>query len=271
MSALPDEIAVTSPFPGWAIPMAFGWAEKRRCQVADDFFPRTVEQFVEYSQRWYRTFGLWKNGSLSGAVAFERNSPVTVTAHILLSKRLFGMPMETLRAVAAAMFDSEAQLLRIQAFVPAWNKLAIALCFRLGARMEGVMASATLRAGKPAGVVLFGMIRGSVNGPELRREFVAEPGGELVDNQRNILPGPDGGTERGGLDAVVGSRGIERGGADAGEHGGAHGGEQLDEHDGERADGPGKPVPRGARLRKERANGTGHAAKRTRARKPNRK
>lgn len=166
-------IDITEPFPEWAFPLAWGWVEKRLGQIADDFFPRTPGEFVErYFSRYSRTLALWKDGSLSGVIAFEQASPIVVTAHILLSRRLWGSPAEELRQAAKLLFESQPEIIRIQAFIPAWNRLAVAMVRRIGGEVEGVLRACTLRDGKPADAVLMGLTREEfTRGAELRRRI----------------------------------------------------------------------------------------------------
>src|ERR1700733_5441043 len=103
MSDFKGTVEIREPFESYAWPNAWFWCEAVRNQFADDFFPSTLAQFVEqYSVRFgnARTFGLWKNKVLAGIVVLEPQSPVVATAHILLSKRLWGVPASELRRVA---------------------------------------------------------------------------------------------------------------------------------------------------------------------------
>ena len=274
MSHFTGTVTITEPFESWAWPNAWAWAEYRREQIADDFFPASLPAFVEeHSVRFRnsRTFGLCKNGVLNGVVIIEPASPVVATAHILLSKRLWGVPVAVLRGVALAAFEANPALIRIQSFVPSWNRLAIALSVRIGGTVEGTLRGATLRGGKPADAVLIGMTRGEFYGTELRPAVVKQQRNIDIVDKRDVLPDADRGTERSGLDALAGSRGVQLGNADTGNHGIADGGERRDEQDVERPDGSRQPVPRSKGIRKKRGDGAGNATGRTRARKPDRK
>jgi hypothetical protein len=266
-------IEIREPFPEYAWPMAWGWADTCRAQIADDFFPPTIDAFVELSlSRYRRTFGLWKDGLLSGAVAVEWASPVVMTAHILLSKRLWGVPASDLRAVAQLLFDTEASLIRIQAFVPAWNRLAIALAKRLGGSVEGTLRSATMRSGKPADAVLVAITREEFfNGPELRIAVGADGIEYVAVDQRDIRPGSVGSPGAAGGNAVERSVGSERRNVVAGSDGGGDGGRQRDQPDVERADKPGNSDARGKGIRAKRDNRAGNASGRAKPRKPGRK
>lgn len=271
-----SNIEILSPFPEWAWPNAWAWAEHRRDQLADDFFPANLPAFVEqYSVRFRhsRTFGLCKNGVLNGVVIIEPVSPVVATAHILLSKRLWGMPAVILQGVAFAAFESDPELIRIQSFVPAWNRLAIALSVRIGGTVEGVLRGATLRGGRPADAVLIGMTREEFYGTESRRidgRDVQQLDCEQQPEQ-HVQPDADRGAERGGINPVAGSGGVKRRRSDTGKHGIADGGGRRDKQDLKRADRKDKPVPRAKGIRQKRADRTDDPAGRTGKRRPDRK
>ena len=271
MRHLAANITITEPFESWAWPSAYAWAERCRSMFADGTVPSSLAAFVESNSvrfRSSRTFGLWKDGTIGGVVILEPASPHVVTAHILLSKRLWGIPAVQLQEAARLAFEADPALIRIQAFVPAWNRLAIALCLRLGASLEGTLRSATLRNGKPADAVVMALTREDWNGIESRRirgrnnQFV---NGQLA-NQQHVQPDPgdDAGRDRNGAAERPG--GIERGNAlarNAGDGNERGQPDQLDIGGGRGNDGA---EPRVARLRGKRANGAGKPAKRTRPR-----
>jgi len=262
-------IRITEGFPQWAWPLAWEWASARRRQLADDFFPSSIDEFVEsYSVRFRdaRTYGVWKNDNLGGVIICERSSPVVFTAHILLSRRLWGVQASELQTAATLLFASEPQAIRIQAFVPAWNRLAIALACRIGGTIEGTLRSATLRNGQPADAVLVALIREDLNGTELRG--VGRRDGQQLEQQRHdvehVLAGTDVAAEPDRIGPVVGSGGVKRGhdvprGRSAGNGVGRH-----DQQDVGRNGKPDQPVPRGARVRKIGRNGIDSAPNGTR-------
>jgi RimJ/RimL family protein N-acetyltransferase len=253
-------IRITEGFPEWAWPLAWEWANARRSQLADDFFPSSIGEFVEsYSVRFggSRTYSLWKNDNLGGVIVLERASPVVFTAHILLSRRLWGVPASDLRQAAALLFEAEPQAIRIQAFVPAWNRLAIALAKRIGAKDEGTLRCATLRNGAPADAVLMGFTREDLNGTELRRS-----GGrdrqqreqQQLDEQY-ILGAAVGPADPIGIEPFIEPDSVRRGNDEPGRHGAKNGRGGHDKQDVGRTDGSGKHVPRSPRVRKVGGDG----------------
>jgi RimJ/RimL family protein N-acetyltransferase len=260
-------IALAAPFPEWALPTAFAWASGRLRQFADDFFPQTPAEFVEYSRRWFYTLGIWQDSTLSGAIVFDRASEVVAIAHILLSRRLRRVPAEEYRQAAAMLFEAHPEIIRIQAFVPAWHRAAIRLAAAIGGTVEGTLRGATLRGAKPADVVLIGMTQEEFYGRESRRGIliVAEPidRDKLGDAGEYIRAWTDRPADTTGQEPVDGSGGEGRGhdvagGAGAEERGGGH-----DQQNIGRSGGPGKPVPRRPRVRKIGNDGKGDTAGRT--------
>jgi RimJ/RimL family protein N-acetyltransferase len=273
-------IEFREPFPEWGWAMAWEWASKRRHQLADDFFPRSQDEFVEGYSRAFskaRTLGLWKDGSLGGAIIFVPDSPVVATAHILLSRRLWGTPAVELRGAAALMFESQPELIRIQAFVPAWNRLAIAQAKRLGGSVEGILRAATMRDGNPADAVVVGITRedffdGLEPGRIGRRvELQLDEQQQRIDEQ-HVFAGADLPSEQSGQHAIERSGYDRVGGDDAGSDGGGDSGRGPDQQNGERNRRKNAAVSRVPRVRIERADGRGGAPDRARKTKqPRRK
>lgn len=262
-------IRITEGFPEWAWPKAWKWATDRRSQFADDFFPPTLDSFVEsYSVRFQEawTYGVWKDDYLGGAIIFEQASPVVVTAHILLSRRLRGIPVSELRQAGAMLFQSRLGLIRIQAFVPAWNRAAIALAVKLGGTVEGVLRGATMRGGKPADVALIGITREEFYGTESRRILrIGEKQRDGNEHEReHIFAGTVLASERSGVKPLDGPEGVGRGNPLAGSSGAEDPGSGRDQQDIGRADRTDQHVPRGARVRKKRSDGKGNSAGGTR-------
>jgi len=270
-TAIPSSVRITEGFPDWAWPNAWQWARARRAQLADDFFPSTIDAFVEsYSVRFRdsRTYGVWfqstpslkaeatqqieYTGRLGGVIIFEPASQVVVTAHILLSRRAWGIPASDLRQAATSLFDAEPSVIRIQAFIPAWNRLAIALAVRIGARIEGTLRCATMRNGQPADAVLVGFTREDLRGTELRRldEFGQQQRDEQHHAVEHVFAGTDLAPEPVGIEPVIRPDGGDERHDVAGSSGAGDGLGGPDQQDVGRNRKPNKPVPRGARVRK---------------------
>jgi len=258
---------IATPFPEWAWPTAWHWAKRA---AFDDSAPRSLDEYVELHLKGNaETFGIYRDGDLGGVVVVERASSAVRTAHIVLARRFWGMPVEPLRAIAEGLFHADPRLQRIQAVVPAWNRTACGLCRRMGAVREGVLRNYCIRNGKPADAVVFSVIREDIeNGREFGRGTFerAEPVIQHGDNQPvgherdNVHRGPTGDSERAGgvLSAVVpvddkrNNESKHAGGNDGG--GGRH---QPKLPDGGRR---GSKEPGPARVRKERRVRESHAS-----------
>lgn len=263
-------IDIREPFPEFAWPLAWEWLDKARAQALDDFGPSTPDEFVEYSRRAYaRTWGIWKDDLLSGAVAIGQDTPAVATVHILLSVRLWGIPREDLRKVGALLFESQPRLQRIQAFIPVWNRLAIAMARRMGGIVEGIMRGATVRGGKPHDVVLLGVTREEFGNGTGTRRIDGRDQLELEQQQQRqhierVLSGADFAPVDADERAGDGRGGGDVGSAVAGSAGGRDERSGPDQQNVERSLQPGKQLPRVARLRQQRdkradepAGGTG--------------
>jgi RimJ/RimL family protein N-acetyltransferase len=261
-------IEIKEPFPEWAWPKAWAWATSNR-RSFDDFFPPDLARFVEeYSVRFARarTFGLWKDSSLDGIVILEPNSPTVATAHILVARRLWGLPAAELRKVAGVAFERDPWLRRIQAFVPASNRLAIALSKRIGGTAEGTLRKAIMRNGRMEDAIVFGLTREEFYGRESRGSVRTDQlEGDLdLGRSEHLRSGTDGGTVGPRDEALVGSGGVDRGHADAGSSGAEERGGGRDQQNEQRDARPDKPVLRKPRIRKKRNSGKSGARNGTR-------
>jgi len=266
-------IQITEPFPEWAWPLAWSWVEGQRDRVFDDSGPKTDVEFVSRYIDLYqngRTYGIWKDGRIGGVIGFEFNSGTCATAHILVSRRLWGKEnSEAFREAARQMFESLPALLRIQAFVPASNRLAVMLAKRMGGVFEGRLRDVGMMGGEPVDADLIALTRKDFYGLQRRGqqpEVAAVAVGEFLEHvlvgpvepagladERVLEPGP------GDVERIADA---ERGGT--GDDGGRHDQQDIEGSRRSRA-----KLPRGPRVRKQRAvgkstarDGTG-AAKRT--------
>jgi len=182
-------IRVESPFPEYAVPRIWIWTEQFRRRVADDFGPKTLDEFVADWQasrdRGRRTWAVYRDGELGGLVTFDPWSPMVGTTHCLFARRFWGheTTLPALRAAYQQIFDVTG-VQKLLSFAFADNRQLGVIAHRLGARTEGVLRQQTMRGGKPVDMVLFGL---------LREEFDANrSGGNAVDHG-----GVDRGRDRG--------------------------------------------------------------------------
>jgi RimJ/RimL family protein N-acetyltransferase len=156
------EIEVQSPFPFQALPRVWGWVERFRHKVADDFSPKTLEKFFEQmAGQWPRlkTWAIYAGGELGGLVTFERLSPWAGTAHVVLKPDFHGqgVALRAVRQAVVEMFALGVGRLYFQVFQG--NLAAGSLIVNLGGRREGCLREHTLQDGKPVAVWQYGLLK----------------------------------------------------------------------------------------------------------------
>lgn len=155
------QIEVRSPFPDSAIPRIWTWISEFRNAVADDFAPKTIEEFISdweaRSQGPRVTWGVWRDGELVGLIVVDQISPILVTAHCLFAKRAWGH-QTTVPAIRQMLDEIFAAGVRKVIGTPfAHNSQMIALMRELGFRREGTLVGHTIQHGKPVDMAAFGL------------------------------------------------------------------------------------------------------------------
>lgn len=156
------KVRVESPFPAAAWPRVWQWIADFRRSVADDFAPATCSAFVEQQlarAEHSRTWAVYHDAELCGLVAYEPVSPVTGMTHAMFRKDFWGHAItETaLRMVYAEIFAGGARRIFGTPFTT--NHASNALAMRLGFKKEGVLRKHTLRGGKPADMIVLGLLK----------------------------------------------------------------------------------------------------------------
>lgn len=162
-------VEVRSPFPEHSIPRIWGWMQRFRSRVADDFGPGSLEEFVD----WFlgadqRTWGVYRDGELGGVVVIQPQNPIAVVSHCIFKREFWGRKTTrpALEQVYREVFDSG--VLRIGARIFADNQAIKALALEMGAKQEGTTRDATMRGGKPVDMIGLGLLRedfyGSISG-----------------------------------------------------------------------------------------------------------
>jgi RimJ/RimL family protein N-acetyltransferase len=278
---------IIEPFPGWHWPTVYGWVEPVIQLVADDFAPKTIEGYVEYSSRAAehgRVMGVAVNGQLRGVLIFEFQNPACAMMHVLFAPAMRGSKLkcEAARLGCARLFETTPAAIKIFGLIHAENRAAVALAKRGRGRVEGVLRSHSVSGGKPFDVTVVG----------ITREEFFNATAQLGDRDRRIgggNVGNDGGdhigndSEQQHADLQRGADGasidadqlVPKPGAIAGERdtlaidaGDGDGRRESDQHD---LGGAGKPhdeVSGKPRVRKQRNDGRGSVADRVGKGKP---
>jgi RimJ/RimL family protein N-acetyltransferase len=272
-----DEIRLVEPFPVWAWPLAWEWLKPVRGRVCDDFSPKTLAEFVEYSigvQRRARTFAVYRGAELGGVIVSEQVSPVLASIHILFSRSMRGAAAREASRIACQKLFSDSQTRKLYGTILERNRLAVALALRVGFKVEGLMEANTLQEGNPAGVVLVGITREAFNVVSCERtgaeRRLPEPEANPVRQSghgEHILCGSDGASERPSADVSDDDSGDVQRELNAGRSGHEDGISGLHQQ-GLHGDGrPDEPIPGKPRVRAKRKSGPDRAGNRTRPRR----
>jgi len=156
-------VRVESPFPLVAVPRVWTWIEEFHDRIADDYGPKTLDEFVESwrrQERTRRTWGVWRGAELGGLIIWQAGPiPEAGETHALFKREFWGRA--TTRAAAALVY---AELFgegvrKIMAFPFASNRAVIALALSLGFVREGMLREQTLKKGQPVDVAVLGLLR----------------------------------------------------------------------------------------------------------------
>jgi RimJ/RimL family protein N-acetyltransferase len=189
-----------------------------RHRVIDDFGPKTVDDFVEYSihqAERTRTWGVWRDRELGGLITFEKHNEVMGVSHVIFKRTFWGQAttVTAMRAVYAQIF--EAGFRKIASVVFEDNHAMRDLARKGGARQEGLFLDHTQRAGKLVNMVALGLTKGDFDGTDDRTGRAAgilgEHDGRADVDQRHhqdadVHAGAAGGAESGRQPATGGSR-----------------------------------------------------------------
>lgn len=146
-------------FPDSALPQLWAWCQAFRHQVADDYSPRTIDEFVEFELARERAkvlkFGIYRDGELGGCIWVEQISDLIAEAHCIFKKDFFGhrTTIPALRLMAEKIFDTGIQKIKMRTFDD--NYAIKSLLLAAGAHREGIFRKETTRGGKSVDIVMF--------------------------------------------------------------------------------------------------------------------
>lgn len=186
-------IRIESPFPFEALPRLWRWMEPFRSKVADDFSPKTLDEFIlSMVTKWdtQKTWAVYADSEMGGLVSFEKFSPWVGTAHFMLKSQFQrkGISIVAARLAAAEIFESEGVGKLV--FHPLSGNLAIgSLLANLGAKREGTLVGHTLLNGEPTDMWVYGLSKkefeayASSNHSGRNRRGVVDPGRDPVQTE----------------------------------------------------------------------------------------
>lgn len=156
-------LEVVEPFPGYALPRLWTWLQASRRMSADEFSAATLDQYVDDWDRreraGMRSWGVWRNGELGGAVTSMRFNPVLADFHCLFHRSFWGheTTAAALRFVFAQLFADEVR--KIATFCYADNHALLGLVRKLGFEREGTVREYALRDGQMVDMAIIGLTR----------------------------------------------------------------------------------------------------------------
>jgi len=155
-------VRVESPFPVFALPRVWSWMEGFRDRVADDYGPKTLEEFVEdwRSEVHRKTWGVWRGPELGGLIIWQ---PWPVggigETHAVFKKSFWGRATTrtALALVYAELFGSGVR--KVMGFPFERNHATLALARSIGFHREGTLRQQTLKNGQPVDVAVLGLLK----------------------------------------------------------------------------------------------------------------
>jgi RimJ/RimL family protein N-acetyltransferase len=133
-----------------------------RSRVADDYSPRTMEEYVEIQNRRMHpglNWGVYRDDDLGGAIWFEPSSPIAGIIHTVFRKDFWGheTTYPALRAAGEAIFNSGTRKLLAMCFAD--NHSVRGMAKRFGMQQEAHFHGMTVRGGVPVDMVAFGLTK----------------------------------------------------------------------------------------------------------------
>lgn len=201
------EISLVTPFPLRSIPRIWSWIEASRHTIADDFAPKTLEDFIDLwatrAKNGTRSWGVMRDGELGGVITSSPISPVVADLHCIFKKEFWGHKT-TVPATRMAMEKVFAEVPKITSLVFSDNHAILGnFLGKLNGVKEGVLTAQTMRDGKPTDMVLVAIHReafnnGIANGrvQQLQRtDKLDVDGDKQLDGDKEPQPVPIGNSE----------------------------------------------------------------------------
>ncbi|MFN3326742.1 MAG: GNAT family N-acetyltransferase [Bryobacteraceae bacterium] len=153
-------VRIQSPFPEYAVPELWFAMQEFRHRLADDFGPRTIEEFLAAwrtteATRWV----VWKDEDLAGLVELQAVSPIVGLIHCFFRPPFWGRGItdEAMRLVFREIFGVGFE--KVMAMPFADNRNVLAMAKRMGLVREGLLRSQTRRGGELVDVVILSLFR----------------------------------------------------------------------------------------------------------------
>jgi RimJ/RimL family protein N-acetyltransferase len=192
-SPMKPPVNVVEPYPVYALPRLWQWAEESRRQVADESSPKTLDDFVQFwerlAQSGQRSWGVWRDSELGGAIWSTRFSPVVADSHCIFKRAFWGSgtTAEALRLAYAEIFESGVQKINIVCFSD--NHSLLGLVRKLGFEREGTLRKSALRDGELVDQAVIGLTKERFAELDKKREEEpADVGAPVKEEHATFIP-----------------------------------------------------------------------------------
>ena len=162
------QIELVTPFPEYALPVAWQWVRPALHLLADDFAIRDIDGLFAAAKsiegNGGKTWGVLRDGRLAGWLGFEPVNKVSGIGHAFFAPWALGRETTD---TAVRMALGEIYSLgyeKVSCPVMAANRGIRGLLRRIGMREEGTLRSHTLCGGRPADLVLYGEVKAEFYG-----------------------------------------------------------------------------------------------------------
>lgn len=193
-------IEVVSPFPFHALPKLWRWTESVRSRIADDFFPETLDAFVEYWERLElggrRSWGFALEGVLRGAAVSARTGAICCDIHCVFERKHWPQDRtrQAMRLVVDELFSDTPnnRIEKISTMAFADNNSLTAIVRSFGGTREGLLRNHARRGGKLVDVMMLGLERERYYVLRDQSQFVVDGLVDAATDKPVVQPGHNG-------------------------------------------------------------------------------
>jgi RimJ/RimL family protein N-acetyltransferase len=157
-------IELVTPFPAYALPVAWEWVRPVLPQLADDFALRSTDALVQHAERidanGGKTWGVLRKGVLCGWLSFEPVNEVSGVGHCFFAPWALGRKTTdaAIKLCLEAIFFEHGYA-RVSCPVLATNWRIRALLRRVGIPEEGILKHFTQCGGRLTDLVMAGITK----------------------------------------------------------------------------------------------------------------
>ncbi len=206
-------IEIEQPFPKFSLPAVWRWVQASRDRIADDFFAKDLDQFVDWWEereaRGRLSWAVKRSNQIGGVITAEKNGGISYDLHCVFHRDFYGhtTTVAALELVVDRLFAPPpegygAEKISTAAFAD--NLSLSGIVKALGGSREGTQHGQTRRGGRLVDIALLGLQKERFYELRLRRvgivdgkpEHHVEPLQPERVAERNDEPGVDAGAAR---------------------------------------------------------------------------